>query len=111
MKHCLSFRGDAYECEKQFRLVVRICLAFVFFLTSVCVGLYRPRGSSEKAHLNVKPRSHLAEDFFRLFTIDINSAIANNLKPIAMMKMQCVTVYPNICECVLDYMKIHHDRF
>ena len=29
-----------------------------------------------------KPRSHLAKYFFRLFTIDINSAIANNLKPI-----------------------------
>ena len=36
-KHCLSFRGDADECEKQFRFVFRICLAF---LTSVCAGLY-----------------------------------------------------------------------
>ena len=34
----------------------------------------------------------------RLFTIEKNSAIANSLKPIGMMKMQCVTVYPNIYE-------------
>ena len=59
----------------------------------------------------VKPRSHLAEYFFRFFTIEIDSAIANNLKPIGMMEMQCVTINPNICECVYDYMKIHHDRF
>ena len=51
----------------------------------------------------IKPRSHLAEYLFRLFTIEINSAIANNLKPIGMMKMQCVTIYPNIYECVSDY--------
>ena len=60
----------------------------------------------------VKSRSHLAECFFfRLFTIKVNSAIANNLKPIGMMKMQCVNTFPNIYECVSDYMKIHHDRF
>ena len=46
--------------------------------------------------------------FFRLFTIAINSAIANNLKPIEMMKMQCETIYPNSYERVSDYMKIHH---
>ena len=61
--------------------------------------------------LCLKPRSHLAEYFFRLCTIEINSAIANNLKLIGMMKMQCVTLYPNIYECVSNYMKIHHDRF
>ena len=49
--------------------------------------------------------------FVRLFTIDITSAIANNLKPIGMMKMPCVTIYPNIYECVSDYMKIYHDHF
>ena len=27
-KHCLSFRGDADECEKQYRFVFRICFAF-----------------------------------------------------------------------------------
>ena len=27
-EHCLSFRGDADECEKQFCFVFRICLAF-----------------------------------------------------------------------------------
>ena len=27
-KHCLSFLGDADECEKQFCFVFRICLAF-----------------------------------------------------------------------------------
>ena len=48
---------------------------------------------------------------FRLFTIEINSAIANNLKPIGLMEMQCVTIYSNIYECVSDYMKNHHDRF
>ena len=50
---------------------------------------------------------------FRLLTIEINSVIANNLKPIEMMKMQCVhvTIYPIIDGCVSDYMKIHHDRF
>ena len=51
------------------------------------------------------------EYIFRWFTIEINSIIANNLKSIGMMKMQCVTIYPNIYECVFDYMKIHHDRF
>ena len=40
----------------------------------------------------IKPRSHLAEYFFRLFTIEIHSAIPNNLKPIGMMEMQCVTI-------------------
>ena len=40
-----------------------------------------------------------------------NSAIANNVKPIGIMKKQCETVYPNIYECVSDYMKIVHDRF
>ena len=49
--------------------------------------------------------------FFRLFTIEINPAIENNLKPIGMMKMQCVIIYSNIYECVCDYRKIHHDRF
>ena len=49
--------------------------------------------------------------FFRLFTIEINSEIVNILKPIGMMKMQCVTIYYNIYECVSDYMKIHHNRF
>ena len=33
----------------------------------------------------LKPRSHLTEYFFRLFTIEINSAIAHNPKPIRMM--------------------------
>ena len=27
-EHCLSFRGDADECEKQFCFVFRICLVF-----------------------------------------------------------------------------------
>ena len=53
----------------------------------------------------------LGRYFSRLFTIEINSAIANNLKPIGMMEMQCVTIYPNLYEYVSDYMKIHHDRF
>ena len=59
----------------------------------------------------LKPRSHLAEYFFRLFTIKIKSAIANNRKPIEIMKMQCVTIFPNIYECFSDYMKIQLDRF
>ena len=59
----------------------------------------------------VKPQSHLAEYCFRLFTIELNPAIANNLKPIRMMKMQYVTIYPNTYECVSDYMKIHNDCF
>ena len=49
----------------------------------------------------------LGRIFFLLFTIEINSAIANNRLPIGMMKMQRVTIYPNI----YDYMKIHHVRF
>ena len=61
--------------------------------------------------LQLKPLSHLAEYFFRLFTIEINSAILNNLKPIGMMKMHCVTIYLNIYECVSDNMVIHNDRF
>ena len=51
----------------------------------------------------LKPRSHLAEYFFRLLTIELNSPIANNLKPIGKIKMQCVTIYPNIYECASDY--------
>ena len=61
--------------------------------------------------LHLKPRSHMTEYFFQLFTIDINSAIANNLKPIRMMKIQCVTIYLNIYECVSDYMEIYHGCF
>ena len=57
----------------------------------------------------VKRSSQLAEYFVRLFMIEINSAIVNNLKPIGMMKMQCITIYLNIKECISDYMKIHHD--
>ena len=38
-------------------------------------------------------------------------AIANNLKQIGMMIMQCMSIYPNIYERVSDYMKIHHKRF
>ena len=60
---------------------------------------------------HVKPRSHSAEYILRLFTLEINSAIANNLKPIGMIEIQCVTIYPNIYESVSDYMKIHRDRF
>ena len=45
--------------------------------------------------------------FFRLFMMEINSAI---MKPIRNMKMQWEIVYPNIYECVSDYRKIHHDR-
>ena len=59
----------------------------------------------------VKPRSHIVVYIFPLFTIQINSAIVNNLKPIVMMKIQCVTIYPNIYECVSENIKIHHDRF
>ena len=33
-EHCLSFRGDADECEKQLCFVFRICLAF-FWLSFV----------------------------------------------------------------------------
>ena len=28
-----------------------------------------------------------------------------------MVKMQCVTIYPNIYECVSDYMKNHHEIY
>ena len=59
----------------------------------------------ESMRKHVKPRSHLAEYFSDC------SAAANNRKPIEMMKMQCVTIFPNIYECFPDYMKIHHDRF
>ena len=54
------------------------------------------KGILDEYERGLKPRSHLAENNFRLSTIDINSAIANNLKPIGMMEMQCVTMYPNV---------------
>ena len=38
-EHCLLFRGDADECQKQFCFVFRICLAFFYF---VCGG---PKGA------------------------------------------------------------------
>ena len=60
-------------------------------------------------HYETQPPVPLDRIFFRLFTIEISLAIANNLKPIGMMKMLCVTIFPNIYECVSDYMKIHHD--
>ena len=53
------------------------------------------QGALLQIRLRLKHRSHLAKYFVRLLTIEINSAIANNLKPIRMMKMQCVTIYPN----------------
>ena len=94
--------------EKTIRPSVKNSYAFCLFMCAYAhmyVTLY------ERIFGLVKPRSHLAESPFRLFTIEINPAIAENLKPIGMMKMQCVTIYPNIYECVSDYMKIHHDRF
>ena len=63
---------------------------------------YKYKMYNDVSVYDLKPRSHLAKYFFRLFTIEINSAIANNIKPIEMMKMQCVTIYPNIYECVSD---------
>ena len=57
---------------------------------------------AESTALGLKPRAHLSEYFFRLFKIEIHSAISNNLKPIGMMKMQCVTIYPNIYECISE---------
>ena len=63
------------------------------------------------AHTHTRTHTHththevpLGRIFFQLFTIEIKSAIANNLKTNGMMKMQCVTIYPNIYECVSDYM-------
>ena len=53
----------------------------------------KPYGNDSK---RLKPRPHLAQYVFRLFTMYIFSTIANNLvKPIVMMKMQCKSVYPN----------------
>ena len=82
------------------------CTNLFFFVDSVILREYKI--SYFKTD---KPQSHLAIYFFWLFKIEINAAIANNLKPIWLMKMQCETVYPNIYECVSDYMKIHHDHF
>ena len=76
-----------------------------------CLYCEQSEEYSAKWDRGFKPQSHSAEYFFRLFTIEINSAIANSLKPIGMMKMQCVTIHPNIYECVSDYMKIHQERF
>ena len=83
--------------------------AAIDFVGTIKVGLHLA---------TYKPRSHFAEYIFRLFTIEINStiieinsAIANNLKPIGMMKMHCVTIYPNSYECVSGCMKIHHGGF
>ena len=42
-EHCLSFRGDADECKKQFCFVFRICLAFFDS------GLWRPLATSHFA--------------------------------------------------------------
>ena len=57
-----------------------------------------------KYRVRMKPQSHLAEYIFRLFTIEINSANANNRND-----KNTICDYPNINECVSDYMKIHHD--
>ena len=59
--------------------------------------------------------------FFRLVTIEINSAIANNPKPIGMMKMQCVgpcfplyeessRLFPNILRTLCERSKIAEDQ-
>ena len=54
------------------------------------------------APMEFKAPVPLGRKFFRLFTIEINFAIANNLKRIGIMKIQHVTIYPNIYECVTD---------
>ena len=61
----------------------------------------------------IKSRSHMVDYCFRLFTVEINNYLSNarNLKPIGMIKMQGVTIYPNIYEYVSDDMKIHYDCF
>ena len=58
----------------------------------------------------VKPRSHLAEHFSRLLTIEIKSMIVNNLKPIEMMKMQCVTININIYGCFFFWLYENSSR-
>ena len=79
---------------------------FVDDVAVVCKCLNRSYGcfaynliDSERT---LKLRSHLAQYVFQLFTIELNSTIANDLKPIGMMKMQYVTIYPNIYECASD---------
>ena len=52
----------------------------------------------------LSPGPALPKTFSRLFTTEINSAIANYLKSTGMMKIQCMTIYPNIYKCVTDYM-------
>ena len=60
---------------------------------------------------SLKPRSHLTEYFFPI--VDDIDKFSNREQSDTNRndKMQCVTIYPNIYECVSDYMKIHHDRF
>ena len=41
----------------------------------------------------------LGRIFFWVFTIEMNSAIANNLKPIGMMKIA-------ICDCLSKYLRV-----
>ena len=47
-KNCLSFRGHADECEKQFRFVFRICLAF-----------FDVRSRFADWHMHDRPSGHL----------------------------------------------------
>ena len=58
----------------------------------------------------IKLRPLLAECFPIVYDIEINSAIANNIKPIIMMELLCVTVNPNIYGGVFGDIKIHHDH-
>ena len=71
--------------------------------TGVIMLIQKRRRHSDVVRIDPKPPVPLGRTFFRLFTIEINSAIANNLKTIGMMKMQRVTIYRNIYECVSDY--------
>ena len=92
MSRCRSKCSHKVRCEQLGRvLVIYIIYEFALFLIIAPVPPGRPPP--------------------RLFTIEINSAIMNNLKPIKKMKMQCEAVYPNSHECVFDYMKNHHNRF
>ena len=91
------------KCILSDNLCLFSCLIYVFW--------YDIFGGREGKRFTSKPRFHLADYFLGLFTIQVNSAIANNLKPMGMIKMQLVIIYPNIYACVSDDVKTHHDRF
>ena len=102
---CVVFYNSTTRLVNQFRFALTCCIQILLENTVIFVlSLF-----TNTAQLGEHLRFRVAYAFEA--PKRINSADAINLKLIGIMKMQYVTIYPNIYECVSDYIKIYQDRF